>query len=146
MTLPSAGAEDDEDGATLMAEINVTPFVDVMLVLLIIFMATAPLMMAGVPLHLPKSSAARLAPVREPVVISLDQDGHAFLGADAIADADLPGRLRALAGEINDRTVYLRADRALPYGDVMRLIGTMAAAGLAHISLLSAQTPAAEKP
>ena len=135
--------DDDEPDAPVVAEINVTPLVDVMLVLLIIFMVTAPLMMAGVPLHLPQSNAARQTLVPKPIVLSLDAEGHVFLGDTPIPDAALPDRLRALAREADQQTVYVRADQALPYGTVMRVRGEMTSAGLTRLSLVSVQQPPA---
>jgi biopolymer transport protein ExbD len=129
--------DDNELDGPLLADINVTPLVDVMLVLLIIFMVTAPLMMAGVPLHLPRTNATRQTPSPHPVVLSLDAGGHVYLGDETIDDADVPQRLRTLAVQIDQQPVYLRADQALPYGQVMHLLGEMTSAGVAHISLLS---------
>ncbi len=133
--------EDEADETSLLAEINVTPFVDVMLVLLVIFMVTAPLMMAGVPLRLPKTSAARVAETRQPIVLSIDRRGHVFIGREEIAADALAERLHALAESAPDQTVYLRADRGLPYGEVMRTMGVVATAGFSRISLLSEQAP-----
>jgi len=133
--------EEGEDLAPL-AEINVTPFVDVMLVLLVIFMVTAPLMMAGVPLRLPKTAAARVAEPRQPIVLSIDQGGQVFIGEKRIPAAVLPERLRRMAEKTPDQTVYIRADRALSYGAVMRTMGAVAAAGFSRISLLAEQAEA----
>jgi len=131
----------DEEAQDLvpMAEINVTPFVDVMLVLLVIFMVTAPLMMAGVPLRLPKTAAARVAEPRQPIVLSIDHAGDVFIGDKEVAGAVLPARLQQMAAATPDQTVYIRADRALPYGAVMRTMGAVAAAGFSRISLLAEQ-------
>lgn len=142
MAMPTKRRGEEElDETSLLAEINVTPFVDVMLVLLVIFMVTAPLMMAGVPLHLPKTAAARVAHTHQPIVLSIDRRGHVFIGRDEIAVDALPARLHALAKADSDQTVYLRADRGLPYGEVMQTMGAIAASGLSHISLLSEQAP-----
>jgi biopolymer transport protein TolR len=131
--------DDDEADAPVVAEINVTPLVDVMLVLLIIFMVTAPLMTANVPLHLPQSNAARQTVVQRPTVLSLDAEGHVFLGDVRIADGELPERLRSLAQQPDQQTVYVRADEALPYGTVMRVLGEMTSAGISRLSLVSVQ-------
>lgn len=125
-----------------MAEINVTPMVDVMLVLLIIFMVAAPMMMAGVPVDLPDSRANALnQPEREPVSISLDAEGNIFLGEEAVDSAVLPDRLAALAslapGETETPQVMLRADRALDYGQVMAVMGELNRAGLNRVSLVT---------
>jgi biopolymer transport protein TolR len=140
-TNPFGDYEADET-ATPMAEINVTPMVDVMLVLLIIFMVAAPLMMAGVPLQLPKTAAPRLARPQQPIILSLDRNGHAFLGQDPVADDALPGRLHELAQAAPAQVIYVRADRGLPYGQVMQMMGEVAAAGFSRVSLLAEQAPA----
>lgn len=122
-----------------MAEINVTPMVDVMLVLLIIFMVTAPLLMAGVPINLPDSRAKALEQTQEPVQISLDNSGAVFIADQLVPFDELPPRLAALvergAGRIPQ--VYLRADRGLAYGAVMRVMGELNRAGLKRVSLVT---------
>jgi biopolymer transport protein TolR len=122
-----------------MAEINVTPMVDVMLVLLIIFMVTAPLLMAGVPVNLPDSRAKALEQDKEPVEISLDKSGAVFIGDQAVTLAELPMRLATIAekGGEEPPQVYLRADRTLDYGVVMRVMGELNRAGLNHVSMVT---------
>jgi biopolymer transport protein TolR len=122
-----------------MAEINVTPMVDVMLVLLIIFMVTAPLLMAGVPVNLPDSRAKALEQEKEPVEISLDKSGAVFIGDQAVTLAELPMRLATIAekGGEEPPQVYLRADRTLDYGVVMRVMGELNRAGLNHVSMVT---------
>ncbi len=123
-----------------MSEINVTPLVDVMLVLLIIFMVTAPLLSAGVPIDLPDSNAAPLdQPDDEPVQISIDEAGAVFIGEEEVSMAALPARLEALAAEQGDepRRIMLRGDRALDYGLVMRVMGELSSAGLTRVSLVT---------
>jgi biopolymer transport protein TolR len=124
-----------------MAEINVTPMVDVMLVLLVIFMVTAPLLMSGVPVNLPDSRAKGLDQAQEPVQISLDEKGGVFIGDTAVSSAELPVRLAAIAeesaGGAEPRVVWLRADRALDYGKVMRVMGELNRAGLNRVALVS---------
>lgn len=119
-----------------MAEINVTPLVDVMLVLLIIFMVTAPLLTAGVPVNLPQSKAGALKQDQEPVTISIEQSGEIFIGDEAIADTALASRFAAIA-ERNPPQVFLRADRTLDYGAVMRVLGELNRAGLNKVALVS---------
>jgi biopolymer transport protein TolR len=129
---------------TPMAEINVTPMVDVMLVLLIIFMVTAPLLAAGVQVDLPESKADALQQEREPVAISIDGGGAIFIGDVAVAEQELPARLREIAGgsrEEGGPRVMVRADRSLDYGRVLRLMGELNAAGLRRISLVSNGEP-----
>jgi biopolymer transport protein TolR len=123
-----------------MSEINVTPLVDVMLVLLIIFMVTAPLLVAGVPVDLPESRAGALDQRAKPVQIALDNQGGIFIDDAAVTAADLPGRLVAIAAEPappEGRRIYLRADQGLDYGRVMRVMGELNRAGLNHVALVT---------
>ncbi len=124
-----------------MAEINVTPMVDVMLVLLIIFMVTAPLLMAGVPVNLPDSRAKGLEQAQEPIQLSLDKAGRVFIGDDAVPMADLPVRLAAIAeqdaGAAEPRQIWLRADTSLDYGQVMRVMGELNRAGLNRVAMVT---------
>jgi biopolymer transport protein TolR len=122
-----------------MADINVTPMVDVMLVLLIIFMVTAPLLTAGVEVKLPESRAKALGQEAEPVQISIDASGAVFIGDTPIAPDELPMRLAAISerGGEEPPQVYLRADTALDYGAVMRVMGELNRAGLNKVALLT---------
>ena len=123
-----------------MAEINVTPLVDVMLVLLIIFMVTAPLLTAGVPVNLPDSRAKALDQDQKPVELSVDAQGRTFLGDEEVADDVLPGRLDQIAAGApadNPPQVLLRADTALNYGRVMRVMGELNRAGLNKVALVT---------
>jgi biopolymer transport protein TolR len=125
-----------------MAEINVTPMVDVMLVLLIIFMVTAPLLVAGVPVDLPDSKAGALDQERKPVQISLDATGALTVDDQPVPPADLGPRLAAIAAssrEPGGPRIFLRADRALDYGRVMAVMGEINAAGLRKVALVSTQ-------
>jgi biopolymer transport protein TolR len=124
-----------------MSEINVTPFVDVMLVLLIIFMVTAPLLVAGVPINLPDSRAKALDQGEKPVQISLDTDGRLFIDTKEVQPADLPARLSAIksSGDAQGPQVYLRADRGLDYGEVMRVMGEINRAGLTRVALVTTE-------
>jgi biopolymer transport protein TolR len=122
-----------------MAEINVTPLVDVMLVLLIIFMVTAPLLVAGVPVNLPESEAGALDQQKQPLEISIDRQGLIFIGDENVAEGQLPtifaARRSAAGGE--GLPVFLRADRGLDYGRVMRVMGELNRAGLNKVSLVT---------
>jgi biopolymer transport protein TolR len=111
----------------------------VMLVLLIIFMVTAPLLMAGVPVNLPDSRAKALEQEQEPVQVSLDQAGQVFLGDQLVDPAELPLRLAAIAEKNMDKPpqVFLRADRGLDYGAVMKVMGELNRAGLNRVSLVT---------
>jgi biopolymer transport protein ExbD len=124
-----------------LAEINVTPFVDVMLVLLIVFMVSAPLMMSGVELQLPKSSAAPLEKPQKPVIVSITADGTLHLGEEALADNDLQTRLVELLRERDDGVAYVRGDRAVPYGRIMEAITAINRAGFSNVSLIAESAP-----
>ena len=125
-----------------MAEINVTPFVDVMLVLLISFMVTAPLLVAGVPINLPDSRAKALDQADKPVQISIDPAGKLFLDDAEISRAELPQRLADIAakGGAESPQVYLRADRQLDYGEVMAVMGEINRAGLNRVALVTTES------
>ena len=123
-----------------MAEINVTPLVDVMLVLLIIFMVTAPLLVAGVPIDLPESRAGALDQSAEPVQIAIDSAGRITIDEEPIAEAALATKLATIAAQpqpTEGRRIYLRADRSLDYGRVMRVMGELNRAGLNRVALVS---------
>jgi len=125
-----------------MAEINVTPMVDVMLVLLIIFMVTAPLLVAGVPVDLPESKARALDQEQKPVQIALDAAGTIHVDDQAVTAAQLPARLAALAANAKEPggpRIFLRADRSLGYGKVMAVMGEINAAGLRKVALVSTE-------
>ena len=123
-----------------MSEINVTPLVDVMLVLLIIFMVTAPLLVAGVPVDLPQNRAAPLYQQAKPIQVSLDKNGAIFIDDAAVAEAALPAKLAVIAAQPappEGRRIYLRADRSLDYGRVMKVMGELNRAGLNRVALVS---------
>ncbi|WP_448662200.1 protein TolR [Sphingomonas sp. CJ20] len=124
-----------------MAEINVTPLVDVMLVLLIIFMVTAPLMTAGVPVDLPESRAKALDQEQKPVQIAIDNAGQVFIDDAPVADDALAAALQPLSVRLGadgkPPQIFLRADKGLGYGKVMRVMGELNRAGLNRVSLLT---------
>jgi biopolymer transport protein TolR len=128
-----------------MSEINVTPLVDVMLVLLIIFMVTAPLLVAGVPVDLPQSRAGALDKERKPVAISLDAKGQIFIDEDAVSQTDLPDKLAQIAARSGEEQggprVFLRADKGLDYGRVMQVMGEIDHAGLKRVALVTTESP-----
>jgi biopolymer transport protein ExbD len=134
--LPPSG-DAGEDRYQPLAEINVTPMVDVMLVLLIIFMVTAPLLTVGVPLNLPKTTAAELQQPKEPIVLSLDREGGTFIGNEPVAATDLRDRLARLAAEDPERIVYVRGDREISYAQLMDALGLVNTAGFTKVSLLA---------
>jgi len=130
-----------------MAEINVTPLVDVMLVLLIIFMVTAPLLVTGVPIDLPDSKATALKADDTPIQISIDPGGQVFIDQQKVASDALPARLAALReARQDDARVYVRADRALDYGRVMEVVGDVSAAGFRKVALVSDSAQPSREP
>ena len=134
--LPPSG-ESGEDKYQPLAEINVTPMGDVMLVLLIIFMVTAPLLTVGVPLNLPKTSAAQLTQPKEPIVLSIDKEGGTFISNEPVPSADLKDRLAKLAAEDSGRIVYVRGDRTISYAQLMDALGLVNGAGFTKVSLVA---------
>ena len=120
-----------------MSEINVTPFVDVMLVLLIVFMVTAPLLTVGVPIDLPESQAKQLQSKKEPLTISVDSEGRVFLQDTEISIDELVPKLTAVAEQGVEERVFVRGDRTVDYGTVMRVMGRLNAAGFHKIALVT---------
>ena len=141
ISLPPSGGTDDDRYAPL-AEINVTPMVDVMLVLLVIFMVTAPLLMVGVPLDLPKTKAAAITAPKEPIILSLNRAGEVFIGDEPVAPGELEARLAGLAAEDPARIVYIRSDRSITYAQLMDMLSQVNRAGFAKVSLVAAASGA----
>ena len=135
-SLPPSG-EVGEDRYQPLAEINVTPMVDVMLVLLFIFMVTAPLLTVGVPLDLPKTQAAAITDRRPPVILSLNRIGEVFIGDERIDPGNLAERLSGLAAEDPTRIVYVRGDQTISYAQLMEALGMVNRAGFAKVSLIA---------
>lgn len=135
--IPRADDGDDLGPCRPIAEINVTPFVDVMLVLLIIFMVTAPLMMVGVPVQLPKTSAAKIGQPRPPVIVTVTREGLIYFRDEAVSENDLGSRLARVRESDPDATVHLRADRAIVYGQALGILGHIHRAGFAKVSLIA---------
>ncbi|PWE16418.1 protein TolR [Marinicauda salina] len=119
------------------AEINVTPFVDVMLVLLIVFMVTAPLLTVGVEVELPDTEATALTTSEEPLTLTIRDDGAIYLQETEIAYEELVPRLRAIAGTGSDARIYIRADEGASYGDVMRVMARVSSAGYGNLGLVT---------
>ena len=122
-----------------MAEINVTPMVDVMLVLLIIFMVSAPLLTVGVPIDLPQTQAKSLDQDKEPLTVSVNTKGEVYLQNSEIKIDDLVPKLQAItqARGGNDERIYVRGDRKVDYGTVMRVMGRLSAAGFRRVALVT---------
>ncbi|MEP1765360.1 MAG: protein TolR [Sulfitobacter sp.] len=133
-----AGRRRRRGGAQPMAEINITPFVDVMLVLLIIFMVAAPLLTVGVPVELPKTAAQALpAEQEEPLTVTITAEGSVQIMTTETPRAELVPKLRAVAAEREGDRVFLRADGAVPYAQVMEIMGALNAGGFSNIGLVT---------
>ena len=126
-----------------MSEINVTPFVDVMLVLLVVFMITAPLLTVGVEIDLPKAQSESLSGDDEPLTVSIDAEGQLFLQESRIALDELGPKLRAITGENPEARIFIRGDRAIDYGRVMQVMSTINMAGFTKVALITV-TPLGE--
>ena len=145
MAVGGGGNDDGESSYKPLAEINVTPFVDVMLVLLIIFMVAAPLMVQGVPVDLPKTSASKLGTVKKPMVVTLAGDGNLYIRDEQVTRETLVSRLIAIKSqEGGEGIVYVRADKKIAYGDVMEVLGRVGESGFARVSLLSQPSPSSQ--
>jgi biopolymer transport protein TolR len=125
-----------------MAEINVTPFVDVMLVLLIVFMVSAPLLTAGVPVDLPEAKAKPLTVDKEPITVTIDPAGKIFVKDDEVSMDQLVPKLTQLAGGNGmEERIYVRGDKTANYGAVMQVMGAINGAGFTHIGLIALKEP-----
>ena len=120
-----------------MSEINVTPFVDVMLVLLIVFMVTAPLLTVGVPVDLPQTRAKSLGEDREPLAVTIDKGGQIYLQNTPIGIDDLVPKLTAISNNGYNQRIFVRGDRSVDYGKVMEVMGLLNAAGFTRIGLVN---------
>ena len=144
MGMSAAKKDSAHDQPALQGDINVTPLVDVMLVLLIIFMVAAPLMMVGVPVELPKTSAPKISQPKTPVIVSVTRTGEIHVREDVVAPEAVVEHLTRLKGELGDAVVYVRGDRGIEYGKVMNVLGQVGQAGFDKVSLIAeAQTAAA---
>jgi biopolymer transport protein TolR len=120
-----------------MSEINVTPFVDVMLVLLIVFMVTAPLLTVGVPVDLPKTRAQALGQDREPLSVTVKRNGKVYVQNTPVGEDELVDKLTAIAANGYDQRIFVRGDKSVDYGRVMEVMGLLSAAGFTHIGLVT---------
>lgn len=138
--MPAGGRRSGRSGSRRyrpLSEINVTPFVDVMLVLLIVFMVTAPLLTVGVPVDLPKTQAQSIADPDEPLVISVNADGQIYIQDSEVDLGQLVPRLRAITESKPDTRIYVRGDRAIAYGRIMQVMGTVNTAGFQRVALIA---------
>ena len=135
----SGGRRGRRGRRSVMSEINVTPFVDVMLVLLIVFMVSAPLLTVGVPLDLPQSQAKSMDQDREPLTVSVNDHGQIYLQNSEITAEELVPKLKAITdarGGLDER-VYVRGDKKVDYGTVMKVMGRLSAAGFRRVALVT---------
>jgi biopolymer transport protein TolR len=124
-----------------MSEINVTPFVDVFLVLLVVFMVTAPLLAVGVPVDLPQTEAASLEEKQEPITISIDLEGNIYVQETEVSLEDLVPRLLAISRSREETRIYVRGDKNVEYGRVLVAMGQITAAGFSKVALISELPP-----
>ena len=124
-----------------MSDINVTPMVDVMLVLLVIFMVTAPLLTSGVPVDLPKTQAGQLKGDDQPLSISVDKQGKIFLQDTEVQLDELAPRLKAITAAKPETRIFVKGDSGINYGRVMEVMGQLGAAGFPHVALLTQPAP-----
>ena len=122
---------------SLMSEINVTPFVDVMLVLLIVFMVTAPMLTVGVPVNLPNSEADSLPDDQEPLTLSINSKGEIFIQDTKVGFSELVPKLLAISKNRTDTRIYVRGDRNINYGRVMEIMGKLSGSGFSKVALIS---------
>jgi biopolymer transport protein TolR len=131
------GGARNRRGRAMMSEINVTPFVDVMLVLLIVFMVTAPLLTVGVPVDLPQTRAKSLGEDREPLAVTIDNKGQIFLQNTPVAQEELVPKLMAISNNGYNQRIFVRGDKTVGYGKVMEVMGLLNAAGFTRIGLVT---------
>ena len=134
-SLNSGGGRNSRRRRRAMSEINVTPFVDVMLVLLIIFMVTAPLITAGIKVDLPKSSSSPITDEQEPLKISVTKEGNVFIQDIKIDINELVPRLSAITKAKKDSRIFVQADKTVKYGDVIAVMSKINAAGYSKVAL-----------
>tara|TARA_B100001057_G_scaffold331831_1_gene332153 strand:- start:1842 stop:2219 length:378 start_codon:yes stop_codon:yes gene_type:complete len=120
-----------------MSEINVTPFVDVMLVLLIVFMVTAPLLTVGIPVDLPKIKATALTDQKDPIEITVNLEGDVYIGESVVEVEDLIPRLNAITEQNTETRIYIRGDRVVAYGRVMEIMSIINSAGYIKVALIT---------
>ena len=130
------GSRDNSDRGT-MSQINVTPLVDVMLVLLVIFMVTAPMMQQGVQVNLPKTDSKALPSPEESVIVSVERSGKIFINAGEIPAADLRAKLTEMFANRSKKEVFLKADRDVPYGDVVKTMAEIKGAGIERLGMVT---------
>ena len=124
---------------TQMSEINVTPFVDVMLVLLIVFMVTAPLLTVGIKVDLPKDEATALTDIKDPIEITVNLEGDIYIGESKVEVENLISRLNAITEQNTEARIYVRGDRVVAYGRIMEIMSKINSAGYVKVALITQQ-------
>lgn len=135
--IQQTGGSRNSRSKRLVSDINVTPLVDVMLVLLIIFMVTSPMLVSGIHVDLPKTSSSPIAGSDEPLAITLDKDGKIYIQDHPINPDELVDKLVAITAEKYDTRIFVRGDKNIDYGKVMKIVGMMSSAGFRKISLVT---------
>ena len=130
------GSRNNGDRGT-MSQINVTPLVDVMLVLLVIFMVTAPMMQQGMQVNLPKAETKAMSAQEEAVVVSVDRSGKVYINSAEVAAGDLKAKLTTMVANRTKKEVFLKADRDVPYGDVVRTMAEIKGAGIERLGMVT---------
>jgi biopolymer transport protein TolR len=133
------GGHNDNRGT--MAEINVTPLVDVMLVLLVIFMVTAPMMQQGVQVNLPKADTKAMNPAEETVVVTVDKNDKVFINKEETPEGDLRSKLTDLFAQRTRKEVFLKADSSVPYGEVVKIMADIKGAGIERLGMVTEPAP-----
>lgn len=130
------GSRDSGD-RNVMSQINVTPLVDVMLVLLVIFMVTAPMMQQGVQVNLPKAETKSMNSQQDTVVVSIDREGHRFINSNEVASGDLKQKLESMFAGRAKKEAFLKADRDVPYGEVVKTMAEIKGAGIERLGMIT---------
>ena len=131
----------DSGSRGTMSQINVTPLVDVMLVLLVIFMVTAPMMQQGVQVNLPKAETKSLSPKEDTLVVSVDKSGRTFINTGEVQGDQLKDKLNSMLAGRENREVFLKADSSVPYGEVVRVMALIKAAGVERLGMVTEPAP-----
>jgi biopolymer transport protein TolR len=137
MMLPGGGGRGRRRNARPVSDINVTPFVDVMLVLLVVFMVTAPMMTVAVPVDLPKTQARTVSQDKEPLVVSINAEGHLYLQDKPLRLDELIPKLKAITGANAEARIFVRGDKQIAYGKIIEVMGSISAAGFTKVALVA---------
>lgn len=137
MGMSLGSAKSSRGKSKISSEINVAPIVDVMLVLLVIFMITAPMLISGVPVDLPEASSKPIASQEEPLTVSIDKKGKIYIIDTLIEESKLIEKLKAITKAKKDTRIFVRGDTSLPYGKIMSIIGEINAAGFSKVALIT---------